>query len=161
MSQQATSIQIREANFPHDLALVRELFEEYAAGVGVDLCFQNWSAELAGLPGKYVPPGGGLWLAEQGGVAGGCIAFRPLDAGRAEMKRLYVRQKFRGLGLGRLLAMQAVNAAAAAGYRKICLDTLPTMTSAAALYRSLGFVEIEPYYQSPIAGTLFMARDLG
>lgn len=153
--------QVREANFPQDLALVRELFQEYAAGVGVDLCFQGWSAELAGLPGKYVRPGGGLWLAEQGGAAaGGCIALRPLDAGRAEMKRLYVRPTFRGLGLGRVLAMQAVNAAAAAGYRQICLDTLPTMASAAALYRSLGFIEIEPYYQSPIVGTLFMAREL-
>ena len=151
---------IRNARMPDDLELIRQLFQEYAAGVGVDLGFQDWPNELAELPGKYVPPAGGLWLAAEHERAAGCVALRAIDAQRAEIKRLFVRPLFRGTGLGRQLAVHAVNAARAAGYKQVYLDTLPTMASAAALYRSLGFKQIEPYYDSPIEGTLFMALDL-
>jgi ribosomal protein S18 acetylase RimI-like enzyme len=151
-------VHLRDAVFPDDLGTVRGLFEEYAAWLGVDLCFQGFAAELAGLPGRYAPPAGGLWLADDGGAAAGCVALRPLAADRAEAKRLYVRPAYRGTGTGRALAEHAL--AAAAGYRRVCLDTLPRMTAAIALYRSLGFAETGPYYANPVPGALFMEREL-
>ncbi|MBX7103686.1 MAG: GNAT family N-acetyltransferase [Gemmataceae bacterium] len=151
---------IREAHFPNDLVVVRELFEEYAAGLGIDLCFQGFREELAGLPGMYSRPAGGVWLAEVDGIAAGCIALRPRGEDRAELKRLYVRPAFRGTGIARALAERALTAAIAIGYRQACLDTLRTMTGAIALYRSLGFAEIEPYYHNPIPEVVYLGREL-
>jgi ribosomal protein S18 acetylase RimI-like enzyme len=151
---------VREAAFPDDAAAIRRLFTEYAAGLGIDLCFQGFDAELAGLPGRYAAPAGGVWLAMQDQSAIGCVALRPLSDQRAEIKRLYVQPAFRGAGLGRRLAETAVQVAASKGYRSLCLDTLASMTGAIALYRSLGFVDIEPYYHNPLAGAVFLGRDL-
>lgn len=147
---------IREAVFPDDAPIVRALFEEYAAGLGVDLCFQGFAAELDGLPGAYARPRGGVWLAEVDGSVAGCVALRPVDGQTAEVKRLSVRPAFRGARVGRALAEHVLRAARAKRYRRACLDTLPSMIEAIALYRSLGFVEIEPYYSNPVAGALFM-----
>ena len=151
---------IRPASFPAELDLVRELFLEYADGLGVDLCFQGFDAELAGLPGKYEPPAGRLLLAWKDNQAVGCVALRPLDGGNCEMKRLYVRPEARGESLGRQLVEQVCIEARQAGYSRICLDTLPTMASAQSLYQSLGFVAVEPYVFNPIQGTRFLALDL-
>jgi len=153
-------MEIREASVPNDLPVVRELFEEYAAGLGIDLCFQGFAEELAGLPGRYTPPAGGVWLATEHGVVAGCIALRPLDGERAEVKRLYVRPAFRGMGVGRALAEHVLRAAAAAGYRRVCLDTLPSMGGAIALYRSLGFADVEAYCHNPVLGAMFLGREL-
>src|SRR5262249_47975459 len=141
-----------------ELPLVRALFEEYAAGLGVDLCFQGFAEELAGLPGRYAPPGGGLWLAVEGGQVAGCVALRAHGAGTCEMKRLYVRPAFRGGGIGRLLAEHVLAVAAVLGHRRIVLDTLPSMGSAIALYRSLGFTAVEPYCANPVPGALFLGK---
>ena len=117
---------IREATAA-DVPTVRELFREYAAGLGIDLCFQRFDEELAGLPGSYAPPSGRLFVAWDNETPAGCVAFRPLDGPRCELKRLYVRPAFRGRGLGRLLATHALQEAEAAGYGSACLDTLPSM----------------------------------
>lgn len=122
--------------------IVRTLFREYADWLKVDYCLQDFDAELADLPGKYAPPGGGLWLARVDGRVAGTIAFWPAGDGVCEMKRFWVREKFRGLGLGRRLAEACVAAARAAGYSAMCLDTLGDMAAARALYEELGFREI-------------------
>ena len=139
-----------------DLAVVRELFNEYAAGLGVDLCFQGFERELAELPGDYAPPGGRLLLAWAEGGPIGCAALRPLGDGTCEMKRLYVRPAARGTGLGRRLATTVIGEARRIGYDRMRLDTLPSMSEAIALYRSLGFSEIAPYRANPIPGALFL-----
>jgi ribosomal protein S18 acetylase RimI-like enzyme len=151
---------IRPARLPEDLPLVRALFREYADGLGVDLCFQDFDAELAGLPGRYAPPPGRLMLAWDGAQAVGCVALRPVDADTCEMKRLYVRPGARGGQLGRRLAERICDEARAAGYRRICLDTLPEMAAAIRLYASLGFEPVEPYVHNPVPGALFLGRDL-
>ena len=143
-----------------DVEAVRKLFREYADGLGVDLSFQDFEAELQSLPGKYAPPAGRLLLAWMQGAAVGCVALRRVDLTSCEMKRLYVRPQARGERLGRRLAERICAEARAAGYARICLDTLPSMQPAQALYRSLGFAPIPPYVFNPIAGTQFMARDL-
>lgn len=153
-------IEIRPAAVPRDLDVVRELFREYAASLGVDLAFQGFDAELAGLPGKYAPPTGRLLLAWNDTVPQGCVALRPLAAGGCEMKRLYVRPQARGDGLGRQLAERICDEARAAGYAHICLDTLPAMAAAQSLYRRLGFVPVEPYVFNPIPGARFLALEL-
>lgn len=139
---------------------VRTLFSEYAASLEIDLSYQNFSKELSDLPGKYAPPDGRLFVAFVGGQCAGCIALRRFDKTRAEMKRLYVRPAFRGYHLGRLLAERAIASARDVGYAAVLLDTLSTMNTAKQLYRELGFVEIDPYYDSPIRGTTFLQLSL-
>jgi putative acetyltransferase len=153
-------VQIAAAG-PADVADCRALFEEYQRGLGVSLCFQGFDAELAGLPGAYVAPLGGLWIAREGVEPAGCVALRPLSAGIAELKRLYVRPGFRGHDLGRRLALHALDAARHAGHREVKLDTLPSMSAAQALYAGLGFRDTAPYNDNPVDGVRFMALDLG
>lgn len=159
------NIEIRPAASPRDLELVRGLFREYADGLGIDLCFQDFDAELAGLPGKYSAPAGRLLLAwrrdaDGGETAVGCVALRAVDAATCEMKRLYLRPGLRGAQLGRRLAERIIAEARAAGYARICLDTLPSMSAAIGLYTALGFKSIEPYVYNPIPGALFLGLDL-
>lgn len=151
---------IRSARWPDDALVVRELFQEYADGLGVDLAFQDFASELATLPGRYAPPAGQVLIAWRDGDAMACVAMRPLERGRCEMKRLYVRPQARGESLGRRLIERLCRAAREAGHREMVLDTLPTMVPARELYRSLGFEPVEPYTYNPIAGTAFLALDL-
>lgn len=144
-----------------DLRGVSDLFEGYAASLPVDLGYQDFAAELAGLPGKYAEPKGALLLArDPAGAPLGCIALRPLDGETCEMKRLFLLPEARGMGLGRALAEAIITAARDRGYRELRLDTLPSMTSAIALYEGLGFERIEPYYAPTPPGTVFMALAL-
>jgi putative acetyltransferase len=146
-----------QAQSQQEIDCARALFEEYAAGLGIDLCFQNFAKELAELPGDYVPPDGRLVLAAEGDKMAGCVALRKIADGVCEMKRLYVRPEFRGSGVGRTLAEKIIQVAREIGYRRMRLDTLPgKMDRAISIYRSLGFEEIEPYYSNPVPGALFM-----
>jgi ribosomal protein S18 acetylase RimI-like enzyme len=142
------------------MAAVRSLFLEYAASLEVDLAYQDFQREVASLPGDYAPPKGCLLLAREGTTAVACVAVRPLDEDRCEMKRLYVRREARGTGLGRQLALAAIAFGRSAGFRAIRLDTLSSMTSAQALYLALGFQPIPPYRASAVVGTLFMELTL-
>jgi len=144
-----------------ELQMARELFEEYAVGIGISLCFQNFDQELAGLPGKYALPDGRLLLAYSDDRLAGCIALRKLDSRSCEMKRLFLRNDFRGQGLGRALVQAIIDEAKGIGYERIRLDTLPgRMDSAISLYRRFGFQEIAPYYDNPVEGALFMELTL-
>ena len=150
-----------QAQSNEDIDRARELFEEYASWLGINLCFQNFEKELAGLPGDYASPTGRLFLAVDGDQILGCVALRGLGAGACEMKRLYVRPDFRGKGLGRELTQAVIKAAREIGYERMRLDTLPgKMDRAIAMYRSLGFREIEAYYHNPVAGATFMELSL-
>ncbi|QRG70619.1 GNAT family N-acetyltransferase [Brevibacillus choshinensis] len=139
---------------------VKQLFLEYAQSLEIDLSFQDFEEELRSLPGKYGAPDGVLLLAFVGGQTAGCIALRKISEGICEMKRLYVRDAFRGLRLGKELIITIIQRAAELGYGSIRLDTLPTMAKAQALYRSLGFYEIDPYVFNPIPGARFMELEL-
>lgn len=157
----AAAVHIEQARGDEDVSVVRALFEEYQAALGVDLCFQGFDQELAGLPGDYAPPAGRLLLARDGeGRPAGCAALRGVGGEASEMKRLYVVPDYRGIGLGRALAEAVIAEARAIGYRSICLDTLPQMVEAAVLYESLGFREIEPYTANPVAGARFLELEL-
>src|SRR5229473_7781351 len=153
--------EIIRAHSADQIEHARELFREYEAWLEIDLCFQNFEKELAELPGKYTPPDGRLLLAVENGKVAGCVALRKIGDGICEIKRLFLRPQFRGKGLGRQLAELIIAEARRIGYERMRLDTLPPkMNDAIALYRSLGFQEIEPYYQNPVPGAKFMELDL-
>ncbi len=151
---------IRRVTSPAEIAVIRTLFQEYAAALDVDLSFQGFDAELRDLPGNYAGPRGALLLAEDATSVLGCVAVRPLDLTIAEMKRLYVRPAARKSGLGRLLAESAIAFAREAGYHRLRLDTLPSMARAQGLYASLGFQPIAPYRANPIPGTAYLELPL-
>ena len=154
------SFDIIPATSADQIATARQLFKEYEASLGIELTFQGFAREVAALPGAYAPPAGRLFLATDGLEPGGCVALRSLGAGLCEMKRLYVRPAARGVRLGRRLAETVIREARAIGYARMRLDTLPSMKEAFALYQTLGFREIAPYYDNPIVGTRFMELDL-
>ena len=155
-SLHATQVQSRE-----QVAEIRELFLEYAQSLTFDLCFQSFDKELAGLPGDYAPPEGRLLLAIFDGQTAGCVALHKIENDVCEMKRLYVRPQFRGKGLGKALAERIIHEAREIGYKKLRLDTVePVMRAAVAMYRQLGFQEIEPYRANPIEGALYMELQL-
>jgi len=158
------SIRFVTPHTPDELNAVRGIFREYADGLGIDLCFQGFEAELAHLPGEYAAPRGALLMALVDGELAGCCALRPQDAvdypNACEMKRLYVRQGFRRSGVGRQLAEAILDCARLTGYDCVLLDTLDEMESARALYQDLGFEEIPPYYHSPIEGAHYLKANL-
>ena len=155
-----TGVEVHPATSETDLAEVRRLFEEYSVWIGIDLSFQNFAQELAGLPGDYRAPGGALLIGRAGALAAGCVGVRRSAETDCEMKRLFVRDGFRGLGAGEALARAAIVFARKAGYRRMLLDTLPSMSAAHALYARLGFAEVEAYRYNPVAGARFMALSL-
>ncbi len=165
MTDETPEITLLRASAPPWIAPAREILREYAAGLAVDLSFQDFEAELAALPGEYAPPGGRLLLAFVGDALAGCGALRALadvdHANACEMKRLYVRPAFRRFGLGRALAEALLDEARGAGYSVMLLDTLDEMESARELYATLGFVETAPYYFNPIAGAHYLKAELG
>lgn len=164
MTEDIPPFEIRQAATAQEMLLLGELFQEYAADLGIDLGFQNFDHEIATLPGEYAPPRGALLLAWIDGSPAGCCALRPLDTSdypnAAEMKRLYVRKAFRGFGLGRHLAEAALDAARLTGYASVLLDTLDDMEAARALYTELGFEEIPPYYHNPVEGAHYLKADI-
>jgi GNAT superfamily N-acetyltransferase len=160
----APDIHLRVADSAEELSSIRDLFLEYQADLGVDLCFQGFAQELDTLPGDYAEPAGVLILATIDGMPAGCCAFRPLVSSdhlnACEMKRLFVRPAFRGFGLGRLLVEQVMARASLAGYSNMLLDTLSDMEAARALYQEVGFVEVAPYYHNPLPGAHYLMADL-
>ena len=154
------SLRALSASDTTELEHVRQFFRNYAAWLGVDLSFQGFADELANLPGAYGEADGRLFFAEIDGRPAGCVGIRRFSEGVCEMKRLYVDPDARGRGLGRQLALQAIKAAQALGYRRILLDTMPMMRIAVKLYRELGFTEAPAYYPTPIEGTIFLTLDL-
>ena len=153
-------IDIRPAGNDEVVSQVRVLFKEYGSSLGVALSFQDFARELADLPGPYTPPWGALLVAHCDGRLAGCVALRPSGEGTCEMKRLYVRPPGTGRGTGAALASAILERARSAGYRRVRLDTLPSMATAQQLYRRLGFREIGPYRHNPVPGSLFMELDL-
>src|SRR5579863_699278 len=156
-------MRIEHAESPEFIGTVRELFVEYSESVGVGFCFQGFTEELAQLPGEYAHPWGRLFLAfddKDDKQVAGCGALRRINADTCEMKRFYVRPAFRGNGLGRELIHALIGAAREIGYARMRLDTLPSMTTAIALYRALGFREIPPYWANPVHGVVFFECDL-
>jgi GNAT superfamily N-acetyltransferase len=147
-------LKIVPAASPQDLSDAGMLFREYAGLVAEALCFQNFDAELAALPGDYAPPGGVLLVARDGDAPAGCVALRRVAPGTGEMKRMYVREQYRSSGLGRRLAVEVIETAKRLGYSRVVLDTLPKLSAAIALYRDLGFRETAPYLACPTPGAL-------
>ena len=143
-----------------EMDVVRLMFREYEADIKVDLCFQGFAEELAGLPGRYAVPAGVILLAWDGAAPLGCVAMRPLDPDTCEMKRLFVRPAARGTGLGRMLVDAILAAGRAAGYSAIRLDTLPQMQRAIQMYRQIGFVDIPPYNNAPLVGVVYLQKSL-
>lgn len=160
MASTKSSFALVEAVLPHDFEAAALLFREYAAALGVDLCFQNFDAELQQLSRMYGRPSGCLLLVLDGDNPVGCGALRKLSDGICEMKRLYVRSEARGAKLGRRMAERLVANARALGYRAMRLDTLQHMTAAQGLYRSLGFREIAAYYDNPLTNSVYLELDL-
>jgi len=154
------TLRVLTAADTRELDQVRQFFRTYAAWLGVDLCFQNFDAEMANLPGAYAAPQGRLFLAAVDAEPAGCVGIRPLSEGICELKRLYVDPAYRSQGVGRALIMAAIRAAREIGYHKIMLDTLPNMRMAVKLYRELGFMAAPAYYSTPVEGTQFLALDL-
>lgn len=149
-------LQIIPAASPEQMERIRSLFREYQAHIAVDLCFQSFEEELAGLPGKYAPPAGRLLLAYWEGELAGCVAMRPLEEAICEMKRLFVRPQFHGKQIGWALAQRIVQEGKEAGYGQMRLDTLPIMGKAQGLYETLGFRDIAPYCANPVPGVRYM-----
>lgn len=156
--RRALDIRVVQAVTPDEIAATRVLFSEYVSSLDFDLGFQQIDAELAGLPGRYAPPSGRLLLAWADDTPAGCVGLRSLDATTGEVKRLWVRPVFRGHGLARRLVETLIDEARAAGYQRLRLDTLATMTEALALYRSFGFAEIPPYYDNPMTDVVYLER---
>lgn len=160
----APDITLASPDTPELIEATRTIFREYADSLNVDLCFQNFEAELAALPGEYEAPHGALLLAWVDGQLAGCGGFRPLPEAdypnACEMKRLYVRQAFRRFGIGRVLAQALMDRAREAGYSTMLLDTLDEMEAARGLYESLGFEEVPPYYYNPLPGAHYLKTDL-
>jgi ribosomal protein S18 acetylase RimI-like enzyme len=155
------AVEIRTAAGTGDMATLRALFLEYQDWLQVDLCFQDFETELATLPGGYAPPAGALWLAYVDRELAGCVGFRRHEEKAAcEMKRLWLRPNYRGLGLGRRLAVTCIAGARAAGYRILCLDTLGFMDAARSLYADLGFHKISAYYDNPLDDVRYLELDL-
>ena len=157
---EAGLIQIVRAVDTRSVAIVRELFREYAESLEFSLDFQDFEREVRRLPGEYGPPRGALFLAWVEGDSAGCVGVRPIDAHTCEMKRLYVRPEFRVRGVGRVLAERALEEGRDLGYESMRLDTVPSMTAAIALYRSMGFTDIPAYRHNPVPGALFLERKL-
>jgi ribosomal protein S18 acetylase RimI-like enzyme len=156
MQMMQTELRIVQAESVEMVEAARALFQEYAASLGVDLCFQNFDRELASLPGDYASPGGRLLLAYSGEEIAGCVALRRLDHTTCEMKRLYVCPAFRGKKIGHALTLAVIAAARGIGYHRMLLDTLPTMTEAQSLYAALGFRDIAAYRPNPVPGSRFL-----
>ncbi|HEY1658884.1 MAG TPA: GNAT family N-acetyltransferase [Candidatus Sulfotelmatobacter sp.] len=160
-SSASPAVKFFQAESPQQIAQARELFLEYAQSLGFSLCFQNFDNELAALPGDYAPPCGRLLLAEFEGELAGCVALHPLQPEICEMKRLYLRPRFRGKGLGRGLAERIIVEARQIGYKRMRLDTVaPVMKDAVAMYCRLGFREIAPYCTNPVEGAMYMELEL-
>jgi GNAT superfamily N-acetyltransferase len=149
-------MQIHQASTDAEVEAIRALFQEYAAWLRIDLCFQGFPQELAGLPGVYAPPRGRLLIAHSDQEAAGCVGLRALGETVCEMKRLFVRPSYQGRGVGRRLAEAVIREAQTIGYSRMVLDTLPSMHGAIALYESLGFIRCPAYYDTPLPETIFM-----
>lgn len=152
--------EIIEATREQDILTARALFKEYTDSLGVDLTFQNYEQEVARLETVYGPPAGSLLLARYNRLFVGCVALRKLDDLTCEMKRLYIKPEARGKGLGKALCKRVIKRGRELGYKRMRLDTLPSMTAAQVLYKKLGFREVEPYYENPIPGTRYMELSL-
>ncbi len=153
-------MRIKHAQTPNEIEVIRRLFREYEAYLNVDLCFQSFEEELAGLPGKYAHPSGALLIGLIRNKVVGCVAVRRLDDGVCEMKRLFVRPEARRTGGGRQLANEIITVARALGYARMRLDTLDRLTHAMRLYESLGFQRIQPYYENPLPGVVYWELQL-
>ena len=153
-------MKIRQARSGQEIELARGLFREYEAELDIDLCFQGFERELAGLPGDYAPPDGRLLLAWVDGELAGCVALHRIEDGLCEMKRLFLRPGFRGGGRGRDLTVSLIQEARSIGYDRVRLDTLPVMKAALGLYQSLGFLPIPAYRHNPIEGVLYLELHL-
>ena len=153
-------LQLKQVRQSGDIQTAQILFDEYVAALEIDLAFQNYDRERRHLADIYMPPTGALYLAENEGVSAGCVGLRKLDGQRCEMKRLYVRPDYRGMGIGTALCHQIIAMGRKLGYAEMLLDTLASMHKALALYRSLGFKQIAPYYHNPLPDTLYLALNL-